>query len=90
MPLLGMLLRWFAGFMLAKFFISLAIGIFTYSIVQYFFDQYINGALQQFQYIGDVAKFMAIAQLDKSISIIMGALSIRAFMQSVKVAFGKN
>lgn len=82
------ILRWFLGFAIAKFFVSLAIGVISFSIVQYFFDKYINKALQQITYMGDVASLMAIAQLDHAISIVIGALSIRAFMMATKAAIG--
>lgn len=82
------ILRWFAGFAIAKFFVSLAIGVISYSIVQYFFDKYINLALQQISYMGDVAQLMAIAQLDHAISVVIGALSIKGFMMATKAAIG--
>lgn len=88
--LLPALFRWLVSYAIAKFFISLAVGIFTYSIIQYFFDKYINAAMQQLNYIGDVANFMAIARLDTAISIVIGAMSIRAFMQATKVVLGKQ
>lgn len=82
------ILRWFLGFAIAKFFVSLAIGVISFSIVQYFFDKYINQALQQITYMGDVASLMAIAQLDHAISIVIGALSIKGFMMATKAAIG--
>lgn len=82
------ILRWFVGFAVAKVFMSLAIGIISYSIVQYFFDKYINAALSQINYMGDVGALMAIAQLDHAISIIIGALTIRGFLIATKVAIG--
>ncbi|OLF35456.1 DUF2523 family protein [Psychrobacter sp. Cmf 22.2] len=82
------ILRWFVGFAVAKFFVSLAIGVVSYSIIQYFFDKYINLALQQISYMGDVAQLMAIAQLDHAISVVIGALSIKGFMMATKAAIG--
>ncbi|OOS21601.1 DUF2523 family protein [Moraxella lincolnii] len=90
LALLPTLLKWFTGFAIAKFFVSLAVGIFTYSIIQYFFDQYINSAMQQIGYMGDVAALIGISQLDTALSIVMGALSIRAFILSTKMALGKG
>lgn len=91
MPALIMtLLRWFAGFAIAKFFVSLAIGLVSFSIVQYFFDKYINGALQQVGHMGNALQLMSIAQLDHAISIVIGALTIRAFMSATKLAVGSR
>lgn len=84
------ILRWFVGFAVAKFFVSLAIGLVSYSIVQYFFDKYINLALQQISLMGDVAALMAIAQLDHAISVIIGALSIKGFFMATKLAIGSR
>lgn len=85
-----LILKWFAGFAVAKVFLSLAIGLFTFTIVQFFFDKYVNAALAQINYMGDAAALMGIAQLDTAISIIMGALSIKAFMMAAKVAVGRK
>tara|TARA_B100001027_G_C16143607_1_gene274816 strand:+ start:224 stop:505 length:282 start_codon:yes stop_codon:yes gene_type:complete len=82
------ILRWFAGFAIAKFFVTLAIGVISYSIVQFFFDKYINLALGQISRMGDVAQLMAIAQLDHAISVVIGALSIKGFMMATKAAIG--
>ena len=91
MPIvIAAILRWFVGFAVAKFFVSLAIGLVSYSIVQYFFDKYINLALQQISLMGDVAALMAIAQLDHAISVIIGALSIKGFMMATKLAIGSR
>ena len=84
------ILRWFVGFAVAKFFVSLAIGLVSYSIVQYFFDKYINLALQQISLMGDVAALMAIAQLDHAISVVIGALSIKGFIMATKLAVGSR
>ena len=91
MPILiAAILKWFVGFAVAKFFVSLAIGLVSYSIVQYFFDKYINLALQQISLMGDVAALMAIAQLDHAISVIIGALSIKGFIMATKLAIGSR
>lgn len=82
------ILRWFIGFSIAKVLVSLAIGVVSYSIVQYFFDKYINLALSQINYMGDTAQLMAIAQLDHAISVVIGALSIKGFMMATKIAVG--
>lgn len=87
---IAVLLRWFAGFAIAKVFIALAVGLVSFTIVQFFFDKYINAALSQINYMGDAAALMGIAQLDTAISIIMGALSIKAFMAATKVGLGRS
>lgn len=87
---LPLLLKWFAGYTIASFFAKLFVGIVSYTIVQYFFDKYINLALGQISLMGDVAAFMAIAQLDHAISVVIGALSIRGFMMATKIAIGRG
>ncbi|SJN27222.1 DUF2523 family protein [Psychrobacter sp. JB385] len=82
------ILRWFIGFSIAKVVMSLAVGIVSYTIIQYFFDKYINLALGQISLMGDVAALMAIAQLDHAISVVFGALSIKGFMIATKIAVG--
>ena len=84
------ILKWFVGFAVAKAFVSLAIGLVSYSIVQFFFDKYINLALQQVALMGDVAALMAIAQLDHAVSVVIGALSIKGFFMATKLALGSR
>ena len=86
--LLPQMLRWFVGFAIAKAFISLAVGIVSYSIIQFIFDKYINAALSQIAYMGDVAAIIAIAQLDHAISIVIGALTIKGFLMAAKITLG--
>lgn len=84
------ILKWFTGFALAKFFTKLAIGIISYSIVQFFFDKYINQAFKQLTYMGDLVNYLAIAQADHAISIIIGALSIKGFMKAASIGVSRQ
>ncbi len=79
-----------SGLNYTRAFVSLAIGLVSYSIVQFFFDKYINLALQQVALMGDVAALMAIAQLDHAVSVVIGALSIKGFFMATKLALGSR
>lgn len=85
MQFLYPLLAWFARYILLKFFSLFLVGLFTYSIVQFFFEKYVNVGLSQMGGIpADAWSLIAIAKLDHCLSIILGAWSIRASIAAFK------
>lgn len=84
------LLTWFARFLVIKALVLLGVGVFSYAIIQYMFDKYVNQGLAQIGALGsDMAMFIGISHLDHAISIVLGAMSVRAFMSAMKVAIIK-
>ena len=85
MPFLYSILAWFARFFVTKVLAMLAVGVFTYAIVQFFFEKYINTGLQMMGALpSDAWAYVTLFKLDKSISVILGAWAIRAAIAAVK------
>ncbi len=89
MPFIYTALKWLVGYAIGKFFLTLGVGMFTFSIVQYFFKQYVNSALSSLGSVGhDFVAYMGICQLDNAISVYIGALTVKAFIRTVKTGLG--
>ena len=85
MPFLYSILAWFARFFVTKVLAMLAVGVFTYAIVQFFFEKYVNAGLQQMGGLpADAWARVTIAKLDQALSIILGAWAIRAAIAAFK------
>lgn len=85
MPFLYPILAWFARFLVSKVLVMLAVGVFTYAIVQFFFEKYINTGLQMMGGLpADAWGYVTLLKLDQSISVILGAWSIRAAIAAFK------
>lgn len=79
------ILAWFVRYAVLKIFSLLALGVVTYSIVQFFFEKYVNKGLMQIGGIpADAWALITIANLDQCLSIILGAWSIRAAIAAFK------
>lgn len=88
--ILVILLGWFTKYLIFKALFYLGVGVGSYAIVQYFFDAYINAGLAQIGGLpSDLTYLIGIAHLDHAISIVIGALSIRAFMTAMKTMIAK-
>lgn len=85
-----MVLTWFTRYLILKFLVLLGIGVASYTIVQYFFDKYVNAGLSQLGSMGnDFSYFIGLSHLDHAISIVLGAMSVRAFMMAAKAMIAK-
>lgn len=85
MPFLYPILAWFARYFVTKVIAMLAVGVFTYAIVQYFFEKYINAGLSGLGGLpADAWNLIALARLDQCLSIILGAWAIRAAIAAFK------
>lgn len=85
MQFLYPILAWFVRYAVLKIFAILSVGVFTYAIVQFFFEKYVNQGLSHIGGIpADAWALITIANLDKCLSIILGAWSIRAAIAAFK------
>lgn len=90
MPILYTILAWFARYAVLKVIALLAVGVFTYSIVQFFFEKYVNTGLSMIGGLpADAWALISLAKLDKAISIYLGAWSIRAAIATFKTVVTK-
>lgn len=88
--LLIIVLGWFTKYLIFRALFYLGVGIGSYVIVQYFFDAYINAGLAQIGGLpADLTYLIGIAHIDHAISIVIGALSIRALITSMKTMIAK-
>lgn len=88
--LLVVLLTWFTKYLVVKALVLLGIGVASYTIIQYLFDKYINAGLVQLGAMGsDLSYLIGIAHIDHAISIVLGAMSVRAFLIAVKAVIAK-
>lgn len=90
MPILYTILAWFARYLVLKTIALFAIGIFSFSIVLYMFERYVNQGLAQMGGIGgDLSGLIGVAQLDKAISIVLGAYAVKGAIYALRVAVAK-
>lgn len=89
--LLIKVLIWFATGLAARILISLGIGIFTFAFLQNLQSNiqqnimtFLNGLP------ADILGIMGIIGVDMYISIVLSALTISAYLKSVKIFIGKS
>lgn len=85
-----LILGWFTKYLIFKALFYIGVGIGSYAIVQFFFDKYINAGLAQIGGLpADLSYLIGIAHIDHAISIVIGAMSIRAFIVSMRTLLAK-
>ena len=85
-----LILGWFTKYLIFRAIAILGVGIGSYVIVQTLFDKYINAGLAQIGGMpNDLMGLVGIAHIDVSISIIIGAMSVRAFIVSMRTLVAK-
>lgn len=89
MPFLITILTWFTRYLVIKSLAILGLGIASYAIIQYLFDRYVNAGLSALGGMpADITNLIAVAHLDHAISIVLGAMSVRAFIYAVRTVVG--
>lgn len=84
------ILAWFSRYAVLKVLLYLGIGIGSYAIIQLFFDKYVNAALMQMGGLpSDLMYLVGISKIDKAISIVIGAMMVRAFIVSMRTMIAK-
>lgn len=79
--ILSLILGAFASTLLStvlKWLFGGAIGLVTYSIVEKLFWRYINHAIAELSGIGALSYLINLSRLDDAISVIIGAMAMRA------------
>lgn len=87
--LIQVILSGFAGSFLKKLLVSAGLGIATGAIVLTVINYYIGKIQQQAGFIGDMAGIAHLGGLDTAISIIVGAVVVRATLGATKITLTK-
>lgn len=87
--LIQVILSGFAGSLLKKLLVSAGLGIVTGAIVLTVINYYIGKIQQQAGFIGDMAGIAHLGGLDTAISIIVGAVVVRATLGATKITLTK-
>lgn len=86
--LLGIVLSWFTTQLITaviKYIFSGALGIASYGIVTAIFNRYINQALAELTDIEALSYIINLSRLDDALSVVIGALTIRASMLAMTI-----
>lgn len=84
------LLKWFSPFFLGQFLkllASIGIGVMSNNFVSALIERYLSLAMAEVDKISMIAWMIHLSSLDKALSIIIGALSIRASIVALSVTF---
>lgn len=87
--LLTLILGDFAGTALKKLLVGAGIGIVTGAIVLTVLNYYIGKIQQQAGFLGDMAGIAHLGGLDTAISVIIGAVVVRATLGATKLSIVK-
>lgn len=87
--LLTLILGNFAGSAIKKLLIGAGLGLATGAIVLSIINHYISKIQQQAGFLGDMAGIAHLGGLDTAISIIIGAVVVRATLGATKLSLVK-
>lgn len=87
--LLTLILGDFAGSALKKLLVGAGLGIITGAIVLTVLNYYIGKIQQQAGFLGDMAGIAHLGGLDTAISVIIGAVVVRATLGATKLSIVK-
>lgn len=88
--LIAVVLTWFARYLILKVLAVVGVAVGSYAIIQTFFDKYVNAGLAQIGGMpSDLMGLVGIAHIDHAISIVLGAMSVRAFITAAKTLLAK-
>lgn len=87
--LLTLILGDFAGTALKKLLVGAGLGIVTGAIVLTVLNYYIGKIQQQAGFLGDMAGIAHLGGLDTAISVIIGAVVVRATLGATKLSIVK-
>ena len=87
--LLTLILGDFAGSALKKLLVGAGLGIVTGAIVLTVLNYYIGKIQQQAGFLGDMAGIAHLGGLDTAISVIIGAVVVRATLGATKLSIVK-
>lgn len=91
--ILTVVLSWFSTALIStilKWLFSGTVGLISYSIVQALFWKYINNGLNELSSSADFSFVLNLSRLDEAISIIIGALGMRASLLAMTVQLVSN
>lgn len=91
--ILTIVLSWFSTHLigvLIKWLFSGAVGIVSYGVVQALFWRYMNNGLNELTNATDFGFVLNLSRMDEAISIIVGALGVRASLLAMTVKLVSN
>lgn len=95
MPALGVLLAWFASFLISSIIVRVFVMTGLSLVTFYFVNDLVDTAQTHIQnaFYGlpsDAIAFIRLYKLDQAVSIILSALSIAAYIKTAKVFVGRS
>ncbi|GAA0325006.1 DUF2523 family protein [Psychrobacter aestuarii] len=85
-----LILTWFTRYLILKVIAIVGVAVGSYAIIQTFFDKYVNAGLAQLGGMpSDLMGLVGIAHIDHAISIVLGAMSVRAFITAARTMLAK-
>lgn len=91
--LLSLVLSWFSSALIAavaKWLFGGAIGFATYSVVETLFWRYINRGIAEITSIPELDFFINLSRLDDALSVVIGAMAMRASIIAMTVSVINN
>ncbi len=88
--LLLKILAWVVSGAIAKVLLSTGFGIGTAIYIKQLTDQYIQRAITNLSATADIAGLMALSGMDVALSIVIGAITIRATIAALGLTFFKS
>lgn len=90
LKILWWLLGWLLGSALKRILIGAGLALFSSQVIQTLIDSYINKALSGMSFGGSSAiLFLGLSGADVALSILIGALIARSFIEASKIGLRK-